>query len=54
MNIVGERPERATVLGVDNANIIYVCIWYVCPLNARAGAGFPLKTWLFRLDPIFF
>ncbi len=26
--------------------------WYVCPLNARAGNSFLLKTRLLRLDPV--
>ncbi len=56
------RPSVAseTVLGVDNAKsgicYIYVCMygWYACPLNARAGNFFLLKTRLFRLDPSLF
>ncbi len=32
---------------------MYICVygWYVCPLNARAGNFYLLKTRLFWLDP---
>ncbi len=48
-----------TVLGVDNAKsgICYMYIWmygWYVALQMRAGAVFPLKTWLFELDPTFF
>ncbi len=68
--LASERSERdtyrvnnvasETVLGVDNAKsgicYMYICMcgWYVCPLNARGGYFFILKTRLFRLAPSLF
>ncbi len=49
-----------TVSGVDNAKLgicyMYVCmyVWYVCPLNARAGNFFsPKNTAFLGLTPVY-
>ncbi len=42
--------------GEAKLGIWYICMygWYVCPLKARAGNFFLLKTWLIKLDPSLF